>query len=85
VNATKKTYFLDYATGIHLIGKLQDMSLHFADQDLLLRLVTMLEELLDDVVAKDILHQLECVFLELPEDALLDFTVGRFELLLDKT
>lgn len=60
------------------------MTLHLSDKDLLLRLVAMLEELLDDVIAKDVLHQLQRILLELAKHALLDFAVGGFELLLDK-
>lgn len=82
--ATRKTYLLDYATGVHLIGELQDMAPHLTNKNLLLRLVTVLEELLDDIVAKDILHELECILLELPEDTFLDFTVCSFKLLLDE-
>ena len=83
--ATRKTYLLDYATGVHLIGELQDMALHLTNKNLLLSLVTVLEELLDDVVAKDILHELERILLEFPEDTFLDFAICSFELLLDKS
>lgn len=82
--ANKQTYLLDYATSIHLVGEFQNVALHLANKDLLLSLVTMLEELLNDVVAKHVLHQLECVLLELSENALFDLAVCRFELLLDK-
>ena len=44
----------------------------------------MLEELLYDVVPKDILHQLERVCLDLVKHAFLLVAIGRLDLLLDE-
>ena len=61
------------------------MALHLAGQDPLLTLVTMLKELLDDIVAKHVRHQLDSVGLNFLEDTLLLVTVGSLELLLNET
>lgn len=45
----------------------------------------MLEKLLDDVVAEDILHQLNRIWFDLPEDDILLVTVRCLELGLDET
>lgn len=53
---TKKTHLLDHSTGIHLHGEVNDFALHLRRQHLLLHLVSVLEELLNDVVSKHIFH-----------------------------
>jgi len=58
---------------------------HLVRQDLLLRLIAMLEELLNYVVAKDISHQLNGVWIELSEDLVLLIAIGSLELLLNET
>ena len=60
------------------------MSLHLVRQNLLLRLVTVLEQLLNNVIAENISHQLQAVGLDLAENLLLLIAVGRLELLLDE-
>lgn len=60
------------------------MSLHLIRQDLLLRLVSMFKQLLDDIVAKDIGHQLQAIGLNLAEHLLLLVAVGRFQFLLNE-
>lgn len=60
------------------------MSPHLIRENLLLRLVTMLEQLLHNVIAEDICHQLQTVGLDLAEHLFLLVTVGSFQLLLDK-
>lgn len=60
------------------------MTLHLIREDLLLRLVTMLEELLHNIVAEDVCHQLQRVWLDLTEDLFLLVTVGSFQLLLNE-
>lgn len=61
------------------------MSFHLIREDLLLGLIAMLKQLLNDVVAKHIGHQLEAVGLYLAEHLLLFVAVGRFQFLLDET
>lgn len=60
------------------------MILHLFSQNSLLYLVPVLEQLLDDIVAEDVRHQLEGVGLDLAEQLLLLIAVGRFQLLLDE-
>ena len=55
------SYLLHNTASIHLKGKLSDVPLHLVRQLLFLLLVTMLEELLDDIVTEHIRHQLERV------------------------
>lgn len=50
--------FLHDSAGVHLIGQSEDMALHLRSKDTLLDLVAVFEELLDDVVSKDVLHKL---------------------------
>lgn len=61
------------------------MSPHLIRQNLLLRLVTMLKQLLHNIVTEDIGHQLQTVWLDLSEHLLLFVAVGSFQLLLNKT
>lgn len=44
----------------------------------------MLKKLLNDIVAKNVRHKLQCVWLDLAKDALFLVAIGRFELLLNE-
>ena len=79
-----RPYLLHYSATVHASCKLQYAAFHPIRKNLLLRLVAVLEEFLNYVVAKDILHQLQAILLELPEDFVLFVTVRSFELLLDE-
>jgi len=79
------SHFLYNSTSVHLQGQVQDLTLHFVREDLLHVLVAMLEELLNDVVSKDVGHQLHRISLNLLEDPLFLVAVGRLELLLNET
>ncbi len=61
------------------------MPLHLLRQEFALRVVAVLEHFLDDIVAKDVAHQLSCMWQHFVEERLLFFRRGRIELLLDKT
>lgn len=60
------------------------MGFHLIRKNPLLRLVAMLEEFLDDVIAKDISHELQAVGLNLAEDLVFLIAVGGLEFLLDE-
>ena len=60
------------------------MALHLIGKNLLLRLIAMLKQLLHDIVAKDVRHQLQAVWVNFAENLFLFIAVGRFELLLDE-
>jgi len=79
------TNLLDDSAPIHLYRQLTDLTFHPTGQYLLLRLVTVLKKLLNHVVAKDICHELQSVWLNLAEDAFLFVAVGGFELQLDES
>ena len=81
---TDPTNLLHDSAGIHLGRQVYDSALHVRSQYLLVDLATMLEEFLDDVVAKDILHELVGIRLNLLEDALLLVAVRRLQLGLDE-
>lgn len=53
-----RAHLLQHPTAIHLLGKTMNLSHHLKSQSLLLTLVTVDEEPLHHVVAKDIAHQL---------------------------
>jgi hypothetical protein len=61
------THLLYNSTSIHLHGQFHYMILHLLSQDTLLYLVPVFEELLNDIVAEDISHQLKCVWLDFAE------------------
>lgn len=61
------------------------MSLHLVGENLLLRLVAMLKQLLNHVVTKHIGHQLKAVRLDFTEHLLLFIAVGSLQLLLDES
>jgi hypothetical protein len=61
------------------------MITHLFGQYSLLDLVAVLEKLLDDIVAKDVRHELKCVGLNLTENLILLIAIGGFQFLLDET
>ena len=61
------------------------MTLHLLRQDGLLLLSSMLEELLNNVVPKDVCHELQGIGLDLSKNLFLLIAVGRLQLLLDET
>jgi hypothetical protein len=69
---------LNDTTSIHLHRKFHDMVLHLLRQYTLLNLITMLEKLLDDIVAEYVSHQLKCIWLNFAEELLLLIAVGSF-------
>lgn len=62
-----------------------EVPFHLLGENLLLNLIAMLEKLLNDVVAKHILHQLDGVGLDFVKDTFLFFAVGHDELVLNET
>lgn len=60
------------------------MTSHLIRQVFLLSLVSMLEELLDDVVPEDISHQLDGIGGKLSKDLILFIAIRRLEFLLDE-
>lgn len=78
------TDLLDDSATIHLQGQSQDMVLHLIGKDFLLRLIAVLEELLYNIIAEDVGHQLNRVGMYLPENLFLLIAVRRLELELDK-
>jgi hypothetical protein len=78
-------YLLNHSTTVHLSRQSEHVSLHLIRQDLLLRLVSMFKQLLDDIVAKYIGHQLQAIGLNLAKHLLLLVAVGRFQFLLNET
>lgn len=75
---------LYYATTIHLLRQTKNVIPHLIGQNLFLRLIAMLEEFLDHVIAKDICHQLDSIGVKLAEDLVFLVTVGSLELLLNE-
>lgn len=71
------TYLLHHAAPVHLGRQGQDVSLHLVCQNLLLGLVSVFKELLNNVVAEHIRHQLQAVGLDLAEHLFLLIAVGR--------
>lgn len=65
---------------VHLQRQCQNMVFHLIRQDLFLRLVAMLKELLDHIVPKDVRHELHSIGKNLPESLIFLITVGRLEL-----
>jgi len=78
------SYLLYHTASIHLVCQCQYVSSHLSNKNLLLGLVAMLEEFLDYVVAENILHQLQSIFLQGSEYAFFDFAVGCLEFLLNE-
>lgn len=77
-------HLLDHTTPVHLARQAQYPILHLIRKHFLLRLVAMLEELLDHIIAEDICHQLNGIGLDLPKDLILFVAVCRLELLLNE-
>lgn len=61
------------------------MPLHLVGQDLFLRLISVFEKLLDNIVAEDVRHQLQGVGLNFTENLFFLITVGGFQFLLNET
>jgi hypothetical protein len=80
----KLPYLLDNATPIHLGGQGKHMALHLIRKDLFLGLVAMFEELLDNIVAKDVCHQLQAVGLNFAEHLLFLVAIRSLQLLLNE-
>lgn len=70
---------------VHLHGQFHYMVLHLLSQDTLLHLVSMLKQLLDDIVAENVCHELKSVRLNFTENLLLLITIRSLKLLLDET
>lgn len=60
------------------------MPFHLVRQDLLLCLISVLKQFLNNVIAKDISHQLKTVWLNLTEHLFFLIAVGSLQLLLDE-
>ena len=75
---------LNDTAAVHLSRQSKNVTPHLVGEDLLLSLVTVLEQLLNHVVAKDIGHQLQAVRLNLAEDLFFFVTVGSLQLLLNE-
>lgn len=80
----KLSDLLHYSTTVHLLRQAEDMVSHLICQDLLLRLIAVLEELLNYIIAKYISHQLDSVGIKLAEDLILFVTVGSLQFLLNE-
>lgn len=81
----REAYLLNDAAAIHLQGQGKYMSFHCIGQERLVNLRTVLEQFLDDVVAKDILNKLESTGgNDLIEDGLLLFCSRGLQFLLDE-
>lgn len=78
------TNLLHHPATIHLRRKLKDPGLHLRRQSLLLQLLSVLEALLNNVVAVDVHHQLNGVWLDFRENAVLLVGGGRRDLVLDE-
>lgn len=71
-------------TTIHLHRQVIDVILHVLSQNSFLHLVTMLKELLNYIVAKDVSHKLQCVRLYFAEDLVFLVTICSLEFLLNE-
>lgn len=78
------SHLLNDSASIRLHSKVCELALHYPGQHLLLDLAAVLEEFLDDVVAKNVLHELDSIGLDLSEDLVLLVAVRRLELLLNE-
>lgn len=75
---------MHHPAAIHLRGELKDPGLHLRRQSSLLQLLSMFEALLDNLVAVDVHHQLEGVWLDFRKHTVLFVGGGRRDLVLDK-
>lgn len=80
----KWTHLLYHPAGIHLVGQSLDLALHQTREMGLLRLGSVLKELLNHIVAEQILHQGQSIVAYLVENTLLLVTVCSFEFPLDE-
>ncbi len=78
------TDLLNDSATIHLQGQSQNVVLHLVGKDLFLRLIAMLEELLYNIIAENVGHQLNRVGMYLPENLFFLIAVSRLELELDE-
>ena len=78
------TNLLHNSASIHLDREVDHLSLHLVGQNLLLDLTSVLKQLLDDVIAKYILHESNCVWTDLGKHLVLLIAIGRFKLLLNE-
>ena len=69
-------HLLNHTASIHLRGQYQDMVPHTVGQHLFLGLVAMLEQFLNDVVSKDVGHELDAIVVNLFEDLFLFIAIG---------
>lgn len=76
------TYLLHDPTAVALGGQCQNVILHGISQDLFLELVAMLKEFLNDIVAKDVGHELVGFAKDLVKDHGLIVAACSFELVL---
>jgi hypothetical protein len=79
-----RSHLLNYPARVHLRGEFGDLAFHLCGQDFLLDLIAMFEELLYDVVAEHVLHQLQGVGLDLTENLILLIAVRCLQLFLDE-
>jgi hypothetical protein len=79
----KKIHLLNNPAAVHLQTEPQDVPFKGIGQQSLLNLVSLLKELLDDIVGKDVSRQLENVWHQLVEHELLVFARCRLQFLLD--
>ena len=75
---------MNNTAGVHLNREVDDLALHDPGQNLLLNLVAVLKELLDDVVAEHVFHELNGIGLDLPEHLIFLVAIGGLEFLLDE-
>jgi hypothetical protein len=75
---------LDNTAGVDLHRELNHLAPHPLAEDLLLHLVSMFKELLDNIVAKHVLHELDSVRLDLAEHLVLLVAVSSLKLRLDE-
>jgi hypothetical protein len=77
-------YLLDNSAAIHLCREIHHMSFHERCQCRLLHLASVFDQLLYHVVAKDISHERNCVFLDFLQNTLFFVAIGRLQLCLNK-
>jgi hypothetical protein len=77
-------YLLHYPAAVHLCRQRHDMTLHLIGKDLLLRLIAMLEEFLDHIIAEHIGHQLDRVWLYLGKNLVFLIRIGILQFLLNE-
>lgn len=78
------THLLNNSTSVSVFREFGHLALHPLDKDLLVDCVTMLEELLKDIIAKYILHQGQCVGLQFAKDVVFLVGLGLLQLRLNE-